>query len=373
MSFTKISEIGEFGLIDKISSIVSETQQQTPALSCGIGDDCLIYLKDSDTYEVCTTDLLIENVHFDLLTTPFEHLGGKSLSVNVSDICAMNAKPLYAVVSLAIPETISVEMIEAFYTGMKNAALQYGVAIAGGDTSASRSGLAISITVVGEVSIPKLAKRSTAKPGDFICISGELGGSMAGLKVLMREKQLMLDHLNSEGSEGEFQTQLNEYRDAVSRHLLPKARVDIVKKLDELGVVPTAMIDVSDGLGSETQHICKQSKTGAVLFENKIPVMSHAREVADDFKEDVISYALFGGEDYELLFTVAPKDLAKIEEKDDMTIIGQIKTEDYGIKLTDIFGSEIDLGKLTGFQHFIPHNEEEGETPEEEDIWGEEL
>ena len=371
MSFTKISEIGEFGLIDKISTIVSETAQQTPLLSSGIGDDCAVYVRDKDTYEVITTDLLIEHVHFDLLTTPMEHLGGKSLSVNVSDICAMNATPLYAVVSIAIPNSISVEMIEAFYTGMKNAAMQYGVAIAGGDTSASSSGLMISVTVVGEVSQQKLVKRNTAKPGDFICISGELGGSNAGLLALMREKQLMLDHMHDEQNQSDFQTNLEDYKDAVSRHLLPKARLDVVKKLAQLDIVPTAMIDVSDGLASETKHICRQSKTGAVLFENKIPIMSHAREIADEFKDDVISYALFGGEDYEILFTVSPNDLKKIEEKDDLTIIGQIKPEDEGIKLADMFGKTIDLEKLTGFQHFIPHKDDEDLT-DEEDIWGEE-
>jgi thiamine-monophosphate kinase len=261
-------------------------------------------------------------------------------------------------------------MIESFYTGMKNAALQYNLAIAGGDTSASQNGLMISVTVMGETHSDKLAKRSSAQPGDFICVSGVLGGSNAGLKILMREKQLMLDHLNQENASESYQIQLDEYRDAVSRHLLPKARLDIVKKLDNLGIVPTAMIDVSDGLASETRHICMRSGCGAVLYENKIPIMSHAREVSDEFKDDVMTYALFGGEDYELLFTVKPEDLTKIEEKDDLTIIGQIKPKEYGIKLTDIFGKEIDLEKLTGFQHFIPHAEDD-DLSEEEDIWGE--
>ncbi|ACF13691.1 thiamine-monophosphate kinase [Chloroherpeton thalassium ATCC 35110] len=369
MTFTKISEIGEFGLIEKISAIASQTESQMNSLKKGIGDDCAI-LEFSDTeYQVVTTDLLIEQIHFDLLTTPMEHLGAKAISVNVSDICAMNALPTYAVVSIALSEKLSVEMVESLYKGMSNAAKEYGLAIVGGDTSASTAGLVISVTIVGKVKKEKVARRSTAKPGDVVCVSGVLGGSHAGLKVLMRERKLMLDNLKEDGSVDEnYRPEIADYQDAVSRHLLPKARLDIVRLFERRGIVPTAMIDISDGLASEIKHICKESKTGAIIEENKFPIMSHARHVADEFEEEATTYALYGGEDYELLFTLSPEDAEKLQETDDVKIIGEIKPEAYGVVMLDMFAREIDLRKVTGYQHFAqPSDESEAD----EDVWGE--
>lgn len=377
MSFTKISEIGEFGLIEKLAQIVAPTERFTPQLEKGIGDDCAIIKLTDDRVQVITTDLLIEHIHFDMLTTPLEHLGSKSISVNVSDICAMNARPQYAVISIALPQKISIEMMEAFYKGMAKAAEEYGVAIVGGDTSASSAGLVISVTVTGETSSKKVTPRSGARVGDLVCVSGELGGSHAGLKILLRERTMMLDHLKEDGSvDPKYQPDLAEYQEAVTRHLLPKARLDIVALLEKRGVIPTAMIDISDGLASEIKHICGQSGTGAALYEDKVPILGEARHVADEFEEEAITYALFGGEDYELLFTIAPEDADKFVEGDDVKIIGEIRPKEESVKLLDIFGQEMDLTKTTGYQHFIPHREDEHshddtEDEDEEDIWGE--
>jgi len=369
MTFTKISEIGEFGLIEKINAITSQTESQVSALKKGIGDDCAILELSDSEFQVVTTDLLIEQIHFDLLTTPMEHLGAKSISVNVSDICAMNAKPLYAVISIALPEKVSVEMIESLYKGMTNAAKDYGLAIVGGDTSASTAGLVISVTVVGSVKKANVARRSTANVGDVVCVSGVLGGSHAGLKVLIRERKLMLENLKEDGTVDEnYRPEISEYQDAVSRHLLPKARFDMVQLFERRGIVPTSMIDVSDGLASEIKHICTESKTGALIEENQFPIMSHARHVADEFEEEATTYTLYGGEDYELLFTLSPDDAEKLEDSDDVKIIGKIKPEEYGVVMLDMFGREIDLRKVTGYQHFAQPTEE---PEEDEDIWGE--
>ncbi|NTW49841.1 MAG: thiamine-phosphate kinase [Chlorobiales bacterium] len=378
MSFTKISEIGEFGLIEKLAKIVAPTERFTPQLEKGIGDDCAIIKLTDDRLQVVTTDLLIEHIHFDMLTTPLEHLGSKSISVNVSDICAMNAKPQYAVVSIALPQKISVEMMEAFYKGMAKAAEEYGIAIVGGDTSASSAGLVISVTLIGETRPEKVTRRSGARVGDLVCVSGELGGSHAGLRVLIRERSMLLDHLKEDGTiDPKYQPDLAEYQAAVTKHLLPKARLDIVALLEKRSIVPTAMIDISDGLASEIKHICGQSGTGAVLYEDKVPLLSEARHAADEFEEEAITYALFGGEDYELLFTVAPEDADKLLEGDDVKIIGEIRPKEENVKLLDIFGQEMDLTKTTGYQHFIPHREDEhghdntdGDA-DDEDIWGE--
>lgn len=392
MSFTRISEIGEFGLIDRLAKLVQPTESALPALKKGVGDDCAAIELPNGKLQVVSTDLLIEQIHFDLLTTPLEHLGAKAMSVNVSDICAMNAKPLYATMSIGVSNAISVEMLERIYAGAASAAKQYGVAIVGGDTSASVTGLVISVAIVGEVEPDKIAYRSGAKEGDLICLTGDVGRSFAGLKVLMRERQAMLDMLkeNPELSEADYKPDFSDYQKAIEKHLLPKARIDAVRFFREAGIVPTAMIDVSDGVCSELKHICRNSNVGALIEETKLPILAETREISDEFEDDATTYALFGGEDYELLFTISPNDLEKLSRFHDVCVIGSIKPQSAGVKMRDLFGSEVDLQNLSGYQHFSEeaplerdefedderehrHNghDHHHDDDEDEDIWGE--
>ncbi|MCS6988299.1 MAG: thiamine-phosphate kinase [Chloroherpetonaceae bacterium] len=395
MSFTRVSEIGEFGLIDRLAKLVQPTELALPTLKKGVGDDCAVIELPNGKLQVVSTDLLIEQIHFDLLTTPLAHLGAKAISVNVSDICAMNAKPLYATIGIGLSNAISVEMIEQIYQGAANAAKQYGVAIVGGDTSASVMGLVISVTIVGEADPDKIAYRSGAKVGDLICLTGDVGRSFAGLKVLMRERQAMLDMLkeNPDMQLSDYKPDFSDYQKAIEKHLLPKARVDAVKFFHEAGISPTAMIDVSDGVCSELKHICRNSNVGALIEETKLPILAETREVSDEFEDDATTYALFGGEDYELLFTISPSDFETLSRFKDACVIGSIKPQSDGVKMRDLFGAEIDLQNLSGFQHFaqesvsesdesegdenVPHDhshnghDHNGRDHDDEDIWGE--
>lgn len=285
-----ILDIGESGIIERLAKIVEPTLAQSPALLNGIGDDCAVYTLSETTVQVATTDLLAEQVHFDLLTTPLGHLGSKCISVNVSDICAMNALPDYALVSLAVPRSFSVAMIEELYKGMAHAASLYGLAIAGGDTSSSRSGLVITVSMTGHTPAERLCLRKGAGKGELICVSGSLGGAAAGLKVLLREKSIMLEHLaENEPYSRNLMTNLQEYTEAIRRQLLPSARIDMVRFFHETGLTPTAMIDLSDGIGSDLRHLCNSSNCGALIHENRIPVDTEAREIADEMQEDIIT------------------------------------------------------------------------------------
>ena len=354
MSFKPISEIGEFGLIERLSAISASTLKNTPGLVEGIGDDCAVYRTGGPTVQVATTDLLVEQVHFDLLTTPMHHLGSKSISVNVSDVCAMNALPEYALVSIAVPRNVSVEMIEQLYAGMANAANRYGVAIAGGDTSSSPSVLTISVTMTGQVAENRIALRKGAKPGDMICVSGRLGGSAAGLKLLMRERAIMLELLrNNEPYDKDVMAELRDYSEAIRCHLLPEARIDLVRFFHEAGIVPTSMIDISDGLTSDLRHICRRSGVGAHIEEGKIPILAEARLIADELQDDALTWALSGGEDYQLLFTLPKERYDDISGNKEISVIGEILPEEEGLLLTDIFGMNIDLeDQAGGFDHF---------------------
>ncbi|MCF8216704.1 MAG: thiamine-phosphate kinase [Chlorobium sp.] len=353
MPYKAISDIGEFGLIDRLAKLVEPTLAGTPALVKGIGDDCAVYRISETSLQVATTDLLAEQVHFDLLFSPLRLLGGKCISVNVSDICAMNALPSYALISLAVPSSFTIEMVEELYTGMCLAASEYGLAIAGGDTSLSRSGLVVTVSMTGETSDDRISMRSGAQPGDLICVTGTLGAAAAGLKVLIREKHIMLDHLSgNEPYSMNIMANLEEYRDAIGRQLLPVARLDIIKFFHEKNIVPGAMIDISDGISSDLRHICNSSGTGAIIHESRIPINSQARDIADELQEDVITWALGGGEDYELLFTLPPEFACAIEERKDISVIGEITEKETGILLTDIYGMTINLSDLAGYDHF---------------------
>ena len=353
MPYKAISGIGEFGLIDKIAAIVEPTLYTVPQLMAGIGDDCTVYQPSEGLLQVATTDMLVDQIHFDLLTTPLKLLGSKSISVNVSDICAMNALPRYALVSIAIPSSFSVAMIEELYEGMSYAAKEYGLAIAGGDTSSSRSGLVISISMIGEVSSEQLTYRRGAKPGELICVSGTLGGSAAGLKLLMREKEIMVEHIeNNEPYTKSVMADLKEYSDAIQHHLLPLARIDIVRLLHSRHIRPSSMIDISDGLSPELQHICRRSKTGALIHENRIPIHPATRQIADELQDDALTWALNGGEDYQLLFTISKKEYKAIADNKEISVIGEITDMEEGLLLSDIYGMTIDLTSIKGFDHF---------------------
>lgn len=354
MSFKPISEIGEFGLIERLSAIAAPTLQNTPGIIEGIGDDCAVYRTGEPMLQVATTDLLVELVHFDLLTTPMHHLGSKAISVNVSDICAMNAVPRYALVSIAIPASMSVESIEELYKGMSHAASRYGLALAGGDTSSSPSGLVISVSMTGETTQERITLRQGARPGDMICVTGSLGGSTAGLKVLMRERAVMIELLrNNEPYDKDVMAELSEYTEVIRCHLLPEARLDIVRFFNEREIVPTAMIDLSDGLTSDLRHLCRRSNVGAHIEEGRIPIMAGTRAIADELQDDALSWALSGGEDYQLLFTVPKEQYDDISANRDISVIGTIKPPEEGLQLTDIYGLTIDLESAgSGFDHF---------------------
>lgn len=353
MSVKPISDIGEFGLIERISSIVAQTCETSPRLIEGIGDDCAVYELSSATLQVATTDLLLEHVHFDLLTTPLQHLGSKALSVSISDICAMNARPCYALVSIALPPKASVEFVETLYRGMSETARLYNTALAGGDTSASAGSVVISVMVVGEIERERISYRKGARPGDLVCVTGTLGGAAAGLRVLMREKDVMLEHVkHGENYDKDVMSNLEDYNEAIKRQLLPSARVDIIEFFHKHDIVPTSMIDISDGLASDLGHICRRSGVGASIEESRIPILSQARHIADEFQEDAVNYALGGGEDYQLLFTLKAEQFSAIASHPDINVIGKITPEEDGVVLTDIYGMNIDMKSLGGFNHF---------------------
>jgi len=353
MPFKAIPEIGEFGLINKIAALAAPTLAAVPELLTGIGDDCAVFQPSAELLQVSTTDILAELVHFDLMTTPLKHLGSKAISVNVSDICAMNALPRYALISLAVPQSFPIAMIEELYIGMSHAAKEYGLAIAGGDTSASRSGLVISITIVGEVSPEQLTYRSGAKPGELLCVTGSLGGAAAGLKLLMREKEIMLNHIeNNEPYTKNVMADLKEYSEAIQQQLLPLARIDIIRYFHSKNIHPSSMIDISDGLSSDLKHICHKSNTGALIHENHLPIHSSTRRIADELQDDALTWALTGGEDYQLLFTIPREKYQIIADTREISIIGEITDPDSGVNLCDRYGMNIDLASISGFDHF---------------------
>ena len=353
MPYKAISGIGEFGLIERISALVQPTLSAVPKLLTGIGDDCAVFQPSAELLQVSTTDMLAELVHFDLLTTPLKHLGSKAISVNVSDICAMNAIPRYALIALAIPPSFSVAMIEELYTGMSLAAKQYGIAIAGGDTSSSRSGLVLSVTMIGEASPEQLTYRSGAKPGELLCVTGSLGGAAAGLKLLMREKEIMLNHIeHNEPYSKNVMAELKEYREAIQQQLLPLARIDIIRYFHSKNICPSSMIDISDGLSSDLQHICHQSNTGALVRESSIPIASSTRNIADEMQDDALTWALTGGEDYQLLFSLSKEAYQSISDNRNISVIGEITDLEAGVNLVDIYGMNINLTTITGFDHF---------------------
>ncbi|MGY2132049.1 thiamine-phosphate kinase [Hymenobacter sp. HD11105] len=338
---TPLDKVGEFGLIRRIQETITLRQ---PSTTLGIGDDAAILTPAAQHDIVVSTDLLVEGVHFDLTFCPLKHVGYKAVAVNVSDIAAMNALPTQIVVGLAIGSRYSVEAIEELYEGMRLACEAYNVDLVGGDTTASRGGLTISITAMGQVETGRAVRRSGAQPNDLICVTGDLGGAFLGLQVLEREKAAFL-------ADPEMQPELANYTYVLQRQLRPEARMDVIHELRDLGLTPTSMIDISDGLASEILHICTASGTGARIFSENLPAANPMLEVANEFNLDPIMCMLNGGEDYELLFTLPLADHAKIKNHPDITILGHITEKSDGVNLITKAGQPVPI-TAQGFQHF---------------------
>lgn len=321
---TELSELGEFGLIDHLSSHIIPVNSSTVK---GIGDDCAV-LKAGEALTVVTTDMLVEGVHFDLSYVPLKHLGYKAIVVNLSDVYAMNAFPRQVTVSLALSNRFSLEAIEELYAGMLLACKQYEVDLVGGDTTTSRSGLVLSITAVGEADEKSIVYRSGAREKDILVVSGDLGGAYMGLQLLEREKAVF-----SENPGVQPDLDGNDY--ILERQLKPEARKDVVEFFRDNGLVPTSMIDVSDGLASEILHLAKSSGLGCHLHEDKIPIDPTTYQTAREFNLDPTTCALSGGEDYELLFTIRQEDYDKIKNNPNFTPIGYMMDKNSGCQLID--------------------------------------
>ena len=340
----EIATIGEFGLIDRLTNGLSPKNQST---KYGIGDDCAV-LSYPDHEVLVTTDLLMEGVHFDLTYTDLQHLGYKAVMVNLSDVFAMNGTPRQVTVSLAISKRFSVEDIEQLYTGMRLACEKWNVDIVGGDTTASYTGLAISITCIGEADKDDIVYRNGARDTDLVCVSGDLGAAYMGLQLLEREKAVYYQMLNEKKQKGKgleeaFQPDFSGKEYLLQRQLQAEARGDIIQRLREAGIRPTAMMDVSDGLSSELRHICKQSGVGCRIFEKNLPIDYQTAVMAEEMNMNVTTCALNGGEDYELVFTVPIGDREKVEAIDDVKLIGYITDQKYGHILVSRDGQEFEL------------------------------
>jgi thiamine-monophosphate kinase len=338
---TDVTDLGEFGLIERLISPIRHYQDTT---ILGAGDDAAVISIGEEERMLLSTDTLVEGVHFDLSYVPLKHLGYKAVAVNVSDICAMNGQARQLTVSIAFSNRFSLQAIEELYAGIYAACEAYQVDLVGGDTTSSLSGLMISIAVTGVASTSKVAYRKGASEHDLVVVSGDLGAAYLGLQVLEREKQVFLSHPN-------IQPDLDGHDYIIGRQLKPEARVDVIRILDELGVVPTSMIDVSDGLASEILHLCKQSDLGCQLYNDKIPIDSQTSLTAIDFNLDPITCAMNGGEDYELLFTIKQNDYDMVRSNPNFTVIGHMTAPGSGNYLVDKNGSMVAI-QAQGWNHF---------------------
>ena len=364
----EIAKLGEFGLIDRLTKDIEIKNEST---KYGVGDDCAV-LSYPDKEVLVTTDLLMEGVHFDLTYIDLKHLGYKSAMVNISDVFAMNGTPRQMTVSLALSKRFSVEDMEEFYSGLRLACDKWNVDIVGGDTTSSYTGLAISITCIGEAKKEDIVYRNGAKNTDLVCVSGDLGAAYMGLQLLEREKSVYygqindlqkkiaeakaagdsqkLSTLNSQLSTFDFQPDFSGKEYLLQRQLQAEARGDIIQKLREAGIKPTAMMDISDGLSSELMHICKQSGVGCRIYEKNIPIDYQTAVMAEEMNMNVTTCALNGGEDYELLFTVPIGDHEKIEQIEGIKLIGHITEEKFGKVLVTRDNQEFEL-KAQGWIH----------------------
>lgn len=338
---TEISQLGEFGLIDRLTAELPKINESTIK---GVGDDAAVIEVPQGKRTLVTTDMLLEGVHFDLTYVPLKHLGYKAAIVNFSDIYAMNGTPRQITVSLGLSTRFTVEHMEQLYAGIRLACEIYGVDLVGGDTCASRSGLVISITCIGDADASEVVLRSTAKDTDLICVSGDLGAAYMGLQLLEREK------LAGAGDK-DFQPDFAGKEYIVERQLKPEARRDIIQILKNEGIKPTSMIDVSDGLSSELMHLCKESGTGCRIYEDRIPIDYQTALMAEELNMNLVTAALNGGEDYELLFTVPLTEHDKVSAIEGIRVIGHMTKADLGLALVSRDGNELPL-KAQGWNAF---------------------
>lgn len=336
---TPLKELGEFGLIEYLTGNPVNVNKSTEK---GIGDDAAV-MNYGEKRAVVSTDILLEGIHFDLTYTPLKHLGYKAAIVNFSDIYAMNAKPVQLFVAIGISARFCVEEIEEIYNGIKLACEVYRVDLAGGDTSSSLTGLTLGITAIGEADKEAICYRSGAQPNDLICLTGNLGAAYMGLQLLEREKKVFEGNTN-------IQPQFEGYDYVLQRFLKPEARKDTIESLRETGIVPTSMIDISDGLSSEILHVCRQSQVGARIYLERIPIAAQTFKIAEEMGIDAVTAALNGGEDYELLFTVPLALRDKIKDISAIDIIGHITEQQYGACLVTPEGAEVKL-QAQGWRH----------------------
>ena len=345
---TDISKLGEFGLIRHLTDNIALRNESS---KMGVGDDCAI-LHYPDKEVLVTTDMLIEGVHFDLTYIDFRTLGYKSAMVNISDIFAMNGTPRQLLVSLAVGKRTTIEDLEAFYEGLRTACEKWNIDVVGGDTTSSFTGIAISITCIGEVMESEAVYRNGAKETDLVCVTGDLGAAYLGLQLLEREKRVYYQQVDEAKRKDDsralellanFQPDFAGKEYLLHRQLRPEARGDVIAKLKEMNIKPTSMMDISDGLSSELHHICKQSGCGCRIYEKNIPIDYQAAVMAEEFNLNVTTCALNGGEDYELLFTVPIGEYEKIGSMDDVKVIGHITKPELGIMLVARDGNEFDM------------------------------
>ncbi len=330
---TEIATLGEFGLIKHLTEGIELKNESS---KYGVGDDAAVLSYPAEKQVLVATDLMMEGIHFDLTYVPLKHLGYKAAIINFSDIYAMNGTPKQITVSLALSKRFSIEDMDEFYAGLRLACSQYGVDIVGGDTSASLTGLAISITCIGEADKDKVVYRNGAKDTDLICVSGDLGAAYMGLQLLEREKTVLK-------GEKEIQPDFTGKEDLLERQLKPEARKDIIEQLVAENIVPTSMIDISDGLSSELMHICTQSGVGCRVYEEHIPIDYQTAVMAEEFNMNLTTCAMNGGEDYELLFTVPIADHEKVSEMKGVKLIGHITRSELGYALITRDGQEFEL------------------------------
>lgn len=351
----EIAELGEFGLIRHLTEDIKIKNAETLK---GVGDDCAVLEYPAGRQVLVTTDLLMEGVHFDLQYVPLKHLGYKSAMVNLSDIYAMNGRPRQMTVSLALSKRFKVEDLEQFYEGLRLACDAHECDIVGGDTTSSLTGMAISITCIGDAEVGKVVYRNGARDTDLICVSGDLGAAYMGLQLLEREKAVYNAQVQEARQRGEdlhslppFQPDFSGREYLLERQLKPEARRDIIEALDKAGIVPTAMMDISDGLSSELMHICSQSHTGCRIYEERIPLDYQTAVMAEELNMNVTTCALNGGEDYELLFTVPLTAHDRVSELPGVKVIGHITRPELGLQLVCRGGAEMEL-KAQGWDQF---------------------
>ncbi len=338
-SFQTIQSIGSKALLDKITGYDAFKH---PNVVQSIGDDAAVIKEDSGSLTLLSSDTYVEGVDFDLTYTPFNHLGYKIMSAGISDIYAMNGIPEVVLVNVAIPNRISVQMVEDLYGGLYSAGQKHEVEIAGGDLKANHANLVISISVYGRVDKKHITYRSGAKKGDAICVTGDVGGALAGLRILMREKKFWEEH----GDES-IQPELGDYQFVVKRQLVPEARKDLIETLREHNIIPTSMIDVTKGLVSEVNSVAEASDLGAHIYQAALPIAIETRQVADEMQEDVDRYALFGGEDLELMFTLSEKEVEKfVNHFNDFVVIGRMIPKEEGMKMQTAEGDIVSFDDL---------------------------